>query len=103
MSRFVSVAAAAALLVSASASFAAQHPSTPTPSASANEFKTQAEAKSHCPSDTVVWVNTRTHVYHAESSPQFGHTKHGAFMCRADADKTGSFRPAKHEQFSTSR
>jgi hypothetical protein len=42
-----------------------------------------------------VWVNTKTRVYHLEGDSAFGHTKHGTFMCRADADKTGKFRAAK--------
>jgi hypothetical protein len=42
-----------------------------------------------CPGDSVVWVNTRSHVYHLEGDPYFGSTKHGKFMCEHAADKAG--------------
>jgi hypothetical protein len=61
------------------------------------QFASEADARSRCGGDTVIWVNTRSHVYHFPGSPDFGHTKRGAFMCRADADRVGSFRPAKDE------
>ena len=44
-----------------------------------------------CPGDRVVWVNTRSHVYHYQGETWFGHTKHGRFECerqaRAEADR----------------
>lgn len=67
------------------------------PMAADNQFASEAEARSHCRSDTVVWVNTRTHVYHFAGNAAYGHTKHGAFMCRTDADRTGKLRAAKRE------
>lgn len=48
-----------------------------------------------CPGDKVVWVNTRSHVYHFEGDPYFGHTKHGKFMCEQAADKAGFRQPRK--------
>jgi hypothetical protein len=62
-----------------------------------DQFASEAEAKSHCRGDTVVWVNTKTHVYHFPGNGAFGHTKHGAFMCQADADRSGKFHAAKNE------
>jgi hypothetical protein len=62
-----------------------------------NQFASEAEARSNCRGDTVVWVNTKSRVYHFPGSKDFGNTKHGAFMCRADADRTGTFRAAKNE------
>jgi hypothetical protein len=61
-----------------------------------NQFASESEAQARCGND-VVWVNTKTHVYHFPGSPEFGHTKHGAFMCQADADRSGTFRAAKNE------
>ena len=61
-----------------------------------NQFASESEAQARCGND-VVWVNTKTHVYHFPGSPEFGHTKHGAFMCQADADRGGRFRAAKNE------
>ena len=57
----------------------------------------ESQAKAHCPGDTVVWVNTKSHVYHFAGSKDFGNTKHGGFMCRADADRAGTFHAAKNE------
>jgi hypothetical protein len=62
-----------------------------------NRFASEAEAQSNCRGDTVVWVNTKSHVYHLPGSSAYGNTKHGAFMCRADADRSGVFRAAKAE------
>jgi len=63
----------------------------------ADQFSTEGDARAHCGSETVVWVNTKSHVYHFPGSREFGQTKHGAFMCQADADRAGTFRAAKNE------
>jgi len=50
------------------------------------EFKTQAAAAAHCPSDTVVWASlTKSHTYHLAGTPRFGKTKHGAYVCKGEA------------------
>jgi hypothetical protein len=48
------------------------------------------------PSDTVVWVNTKSRVYHYSGIRDYGNTKHGAYMCEADA-KAGGDRAAMNE------
>jgi hypothetical protein len=55
----------------------------------AGEFATEYEAKARCPSDTVVWVNTKSHVYHYAGTRSYGTTKKGAYMCEADANAAG--------------
>ncbi len=55
----------------------------------AGEFSTEAEAKARCPSDTVVWVNTKSHIYHYAGTRSYGTTKQGAYMCEADASAAG--------------
>ena len=55
----------------------------------AGEFASEAEAKGHCPSDTVVWVNNRSHKYHYSGDRYYGATKHGAYMCEGDAKAAG--------------
>src|SRR5271157_5773717 len=55
----------------------------------AGQFTTEAEAKARCPSDTVVWVNTKSHVYHLAGTKSYGTTKQGAYMCEADANAAG--------------
>jgi hypothetical protein len=63
----------------------------------ADQFSSEADARARCGSETIVWVSTRTHVYHFPGSREFGQTKHGAFMCQANADRSGKFRAAKNE------
>jgi hypothetical protein len=45
------------------------------------QYTTEAEAKTNCPSDAVVWVNSVSKVYHASGSRNYGKTKTGAYMC----------------------
>ena len=76
-------------------------PSRPIPSVSANpvganEFSTEAQAKAHCPSDTVVWVNLTSKIYHFSGARSYGTTKHGAYMCERDTVAAG-MRAAKNE------
>ena len=67
-----------------------------TPTA-AGGFASDAQAKAHCPSDTVVWVNTKSGVYHFAGTHNYGTTKQGAYMCEADA-KTAGDRAAENEK-----
>jgi hypothetical protein len=63
----------------------------------AGQFATEAEAKSNCPGDTVVWANTGTKVYHYSGNATYGKTKRGAFMCEKDTAAAG-IRAAKNEK-----
>jgi hypothetical protein len=71
----------------------------PAPAAAtgAGQFAAEAEAKAHCPSDTVVWLNTKSHKYHFAGHKSYGTTKQGAYMCEADAKAAGN-AAAKGEQ-----
>ncbi|MBB5373661.1 hypothetical protein [Acidocella aromatica] len=61
-----------------------------TPLAKTSEFKTEAAATAHCPGDTVVWSTlSKSKSYHLSSSKLYGKTKHGAYVCKADADAAG--------------
>jgi hypothetical protein len=53
------------------------------------EFASDQQARAHCPTDTVVWVNTRSRVYHFAGTHNYGHTKEGAYMCEAEARAAG--------------
>jgi hypothetical protein len=73
----------------------------PAPKASAQptgagQFVTDTEAKAHCPTENVVWVNTKTHVFHYAGHPRYGKTKKGVYMCEADATAAGD-RASKSE------
>jgi len=50
-----------------------------------------------CPGDKLVWVNTRSHVYHFQGERYFGSTKKGKFLCEHAADKEGD-RPTHNGQ-----
>ena len=56
---------------------------------STQHFQSEQEAKQHCPNDTVVWVNTKTGVYHLKGERWYGMTKEGAYECRKEADAEG--------------
>ena len=52
-------------------------------------FSTEQLAKQHCPTDTVVWLNHQTGVYHFKGDHWYGNTKSGAYACQKEADKAG--------------
>jgi hypothetical protein len=42
-----------------------------------------------CPGDQVVWVNTRSGVFHYQGERYFGSTSQGKFLCERDALREG--------------
>jgi hypothetical protein len=52
-------------------------------------FHSEQEAKQHCPNDAIVWVNTKTRVYHLKGERWYGVTKNGVYVCRKEADAEG--------------
>ena len=99
-------AAILALTGAAQAQYGTQAPSraTAAPPAAASsasptasgQYSTEADAKAHCPGQNVVWMNNPSKIYHWAGTRDYGHTKKGAYMCQADADKMG--RAAKNEK-----
>lgn len=61
------------------------------------QFGAEAEAKGKCPTDTVVWVNTASKIFHYSNNSEYGKTKKGVYMCEADATAAGA-RAAKNEK-----
>jgi hypothetical protein len=72
-------------------------PTAATPPAGADQFQTEAQAKSHCPADLVVWANLTSKIYHFAGYKRYGTTKSGAYMCEKDATAQG-FRASKTEK-----
>jgi len=60
-------------------------------------YQTQQSAQSHCQNDTVVWLNTRTDVYHFQGERWYANTEQGAYVCERDADANGD-RPTRNGQ-----
>jgi len=81
------VAAVAAPSVSA---YQANNSSSSTSNKGLQSFSTEQAAKQHCPSDTVVWLNLNTGVYHFKGDHWYGNTKNGAYVCQKEADKAGN-------------
>jgi hypothetical protein len=52
-------------------------------------FSSEAATQKHCPSDTVVCLNIPTSIYHEKGMRWYGRTKHGAYICRKEADAAG--------------
>ncbi len=99
-------APASAPLSSGGSLFPWQQPAAPAPSpAPANYGTPPAAAGSasaqqvqyRCPGATVVWVNEHSHIYHFPGTRDYGNTKHGEYMCEADATAAGN-RAAKNEK-----
>jgi len=62
---------------------------TPAAGGSLQLFATEAEAQQHCPKDEVVWLNTSSGIYHEKGMRWYGNTRHGAYVCRKEADADG--------------
>jgi hypothetical protein len=63
----------------------------------ANQYTSALLAKARCPTDTVVWSNLDSKIYHFAGHDDYGHTKEGAYMCEKDAVAQG-IRAAKNEK-----
>jgi hypothetical protein len=70
-------------------------PMAPRPAAPMTASEAQAHAS--CPSDTVVWVNTKSGIYHFKGTHNYGNTKQGTYMCESAA-KTAGDRAAENEK-----
>ena len=55
-------------------------------------FTTVQQARQHCPTDVVVWLNISSGVYHFRGQRWYGATKNGAFVCKREADQAGTER-----------
>ncbi len=67
------------------------------PRAVAPMTASEAQAQASCPSDTVVWVNTKSGIYHFKGTHNYGNTKQGTYMCESAAKSAGD-RAAENEK-----
>jgi|SRR5476651_592244 len=89
-------AAAAPAPAPAASKMAPAKPATAT-STGANQFATETAAKARCPSDTVVYVNLKSKIYHFAGHKDYGNLKDGTYMCEKDTAGAGA-RAAKNEK-----
>jgi hypothetical protein len=61
-----------------------------------NQYSSERAARAHCFTDTVVWANTESNIYHFRGTYRYGNTKAGAYMCEQDSLAEG-MRGAKNE------
>ena len=52
-------------------------------------FTDESSAKAHCATDEVVWLNTRSKIYHLKGTHFYAATKQGEYACRKEADAAG--------------
>jgi hypothetical protein len=97
---FVAFLVVAVCLGTAAPAHAAQHATTALVAKATADipmFNSEAAAQAHCPSDTVVWLNTKSGVYHEKGMRWYGRTKHGAYVCKKEADAAG-YRDTRNGQ-----
>ena len=68
----------------------------PESQAGENQYNTERKAWAQCPTDMVVWANTRSNIYHFRGTHYYGTTVVGAYMCEQEAIAQG-MRAAKNE------
>jgi hypothetical protein len=75
-----------------------QQPSAPKSTATleAGQFADDVSAKASCPTDTIVWVNLPSKIYHFAGTKNYGTTNRGVYMCEKVAI-AGENRASKTE------
>jgi hypothetical protein len=53
-------------------------------------FPQEDQARRHCPTDIVVWLNLPTMIWHYKGQRWYGRTQHGAFACEKEAAASGA-------------
>lgn len=89
MRRFFCALLTATALFFTPTTTSAAHTPAPVAQGQLQLFDTEAAAQAHCPKDEVVWLNTASGIYHEKGMRWFGKTKHGAYVCRREADAAG--------------
>ncbi len=66
----------------------------------AGQYTTELAARARCPSGTIVWANTPSHIYHYSGTRYYGRTRRGGYMCETDARAAG-YRPSRSRRDAT--
>ena len=64
-------------------------------------FSTEAAAQATCATDTIVWANTKSKIFHLKGTSTYGKGKNGVYMCQADATTEGFKATKKPEKVTT--
>ena len=75
----------ASAMTAASPKMAMAKTKTPDP----KRFATEAAAQASCATDTVVWANTKSKIFHLQGTATYGKGKNGTYMCETDATAEG--------------
>lgn len=60
-------------------------------------FTIETEAQKHCPTDTVVWLNTPSGIYHFKGMRWYANTNRGAYVCEQEGMQAG-YRATRNGQ-----
>ena len=60
------------------------------PAYALEQFNTEAKAQQHCHTDTVVWLNLPSMIWHYKGQRYYGNTKRGAYVCEKEAAAAGA-------------
>jgi hypothetical protein len=52
-------------------------------------FRSESQAKRHCPADVVVWLDLRKGIYYAKRQRRYASGLTGSFVCREEARTSG--------------
>jgi hypothetical protein len=61
------------------------------------KYGNETAAQQHCPSDTVVWLNIPTMIWHYKGQRWYGQTKDGAYVCMKEAAAEGARSTHNHQ------
>lgn len=59
------------------------------PAPAVPQYDSEDKAKTHCPLDTIVWINPRTHLWYKHNSKHYANDGFGGFTCLEDVKKAG--------------
>ena len=94
---YAATAAASTTTSTAKPKVAVAKTKTPDP----KRFATEAAAQASCATDTVVWANTKSKIFHLQGTATYGKGKNGTYMCQTDATAEGFKGTKKPEKVVT--